>query len=157
VPPEYIDSSLVSPKFDVFSMGVLILQIMDGNLGRTRFTDMGHDKFIDFVRKIAMSGYVLRTILFFLRLSNLYTNLQVCKNWREKLQIKPGYSSDEIDWKQMKKCLDIALRCVEADRNSRPLIKDVVHELEELEDEIKKLSLSADQPDDLIARQVPSF
>lgn len=56
----------------------------------------------------------------------------------------------------MKKCVEIALRCVVSDRNKRPLIKDIVKELEELEDEIKKMSTSSVQLEELVARQVAS-
>lgn len=45
----------------------------------------------------------------------------------------------------MKTCVEIALRCVEADRNKRPRIQDVVNELEEMEAKAKKMSLYFDQ------------
>lgn len=47
----------------------------------------------------------------------------------------------EIETLQVKKCVEIALRCVVPDRNKRPSIKDVVDELEKLEAVIKKMSL----------------
>ncbi|VAI93126.1 receptor-like serine/threonine-protein kinase SD1-7 [Triticum dicoccoides] len=125
MPPEYIDDNLISMKFDVFSLGVIIIKIMDGNMGRSRCSEMGSEPFIEFV----------------------------CKKWMTKLRAKSGYSSDEIDRKCMKKCVEIALRCVVADRNKRPLIKDIVKELEELEDEINKMSRSSVQLEELVARQ----
>ena len=52
----------------------------------------------------------------------------------------------------MKKCVQIALRCVEDDRNKRPSLKDVVDELEQLEAEIKKLLLPSVESNDLIVQ-----
>ncbi|WVZ50796.1 hypothetical protein U9M48_002019 [Paspalum notatum var. saurae] len=125
MPPEYINDAFVSKKFDVFSLGVIIMKIMDGNKNRSRLSEMGKEKFIEFV----------------------------CQNWRKRHQAKSGYSSDEIEGKRVKKCIEIALRCVVDNRKERPLIKDIVQELEELEDEIKKLSSSSDLSEDQIARQ----
>ncbi|XBI42643.1 hypothetical protein VPH35_107500 [Triticum aestivum] len=50
------------------------------------------------------------------------------------------------------KCVEIALRCVEKDRNRRPSIKDIVQELEELEADIKKMSLHSENSEDLIGQ-----
>lgn len=52
------------------------------------------------------------------------------------MQAEPGNFSHETDNLGVTRCVDIALRCVDKDRNKRPCIKDVVHELEELEAEI---------------------
>jgi len=46
---------------------------------------------------------------------------------------------------QVKTCVDIALRCVNVERNGRPSIKDIVNEQEELEAKVKKMTLSSDQ------------
>jgi hypothetical protein len=43
----------------------------------------------------------------------------------------------------VRKCAEIALRCVDKDREKRPRIQDIVQELEELEAEIKKMSLTS--------------
>jgi len=47
MPPEYINDRAVSKKFDVFSLGVIIIKIMAGNRGRR---EMPPDQFIKFVR-----------------------------------------------------------------------------------------------------------
>jgi len=125
MPPEYRDDNLISKKFDVFSLGVIIIKIIAGNTGRSRYSDLGGEQFIEFV----------------------------CKTWMAKLCAKSGYSSDEIDMKRVKKCVEIALRCVVPDRNKRPLIKDIVQELEELEDEIKKMLMPSVQLEDPVTRQ----
>jgi hypothetical protein len=50
MPPEYINSGDISRKFDVFSLGVIIIRIMDGNDGNSRRFDMPREQFIEFVR-----------------------------------------------------------------------------------------------------------
>ena len=65
------------------------------------------------------------------------------------------HPSQEIEILRVKKCIDIALRCVIADRKTRPSIKDVVDELEQLETEIMKMSLPSDETKDLIAQVQP--
>ena len=75
---------------------------------------------------------------------------QVIENWERRLQGTSEYSSHEKDILQVKKCIEIAVNCVEKDRCKRPLIKDIVHELEELEAKIKDMSLYSDMSRNLI-------
>ena len=49
-PPEYIDRGEISGKFDIFSLGVVIIKIVSGPEGRSIHPDMPKDKFIDLVR-----------------------------------------------------------------------------------------------------------
>jgi len=49
MPPEYINSGDISRKFDVFSLGVIIIRILDGNDGNSRRFDMPREQFIEFV------------------------------------------------------------------------------------------------------------
>lgn len=125
MPPEYIESSDISKKFDVFSLGAIITRIVDGNACHSRYSSMGAPKFIK----------------------------HVTENWERRLQGMSSYQSYEKDIVQVKKCVEIALRCVEKDRNKRPAIKDIVHELEELEAEIKEMSLHSDQSKNLAGQK----
>lgn len=67
----------------------------------------------------------------------------------KKLQAKPGYSSQEIDILGVTSCVEIALNCVDKDRSKRPCIEKIVHELEELEANLKAMSLASDVSKDL--------
>lgn len=68
------------------------------------------------------------------------------------------HPSHKIESLQVKKCVEIALRCVVADRNKRPSTQDVVDELEQLEAGIRKLSLASDDEcKDLTVQQVRPF
>ncbi|KAL6888914.1 hypothetical protein ACP4OV_009940 [Aristida adscensionis] len=53
-PPEFIDHQIISRKFDIFSLGVIIIKIMCGTEGYSFFHDMGPDEFIN--RKQQMDG-----------------------------------------------------------------------------------------------------
>jgi interleukin-1 receptor-associated kinase 1/coatomer subunit beta' len=49
-PPEYIDRGVISKKFDIFSLGVMMIEIVSGPKGHWIHADMPNNKFIDFVR-----------------------------------------------------------------------------------------------------------
>jgi len=55
MPPEYINSGDISPKFDVFSLGIIIIKIMAGNTGYSRSVEMPPEQFIELVRIIFRS------------------------------------------------------------------------------------------------------
>ncbi|XP_062205609.1 probable serine/threonine-protein kinase At1g01540 [Phragmites australis] len=125
MPPEYVNDGYMSNKFDVFSLGVIIIDIMAGNSGYSRRSEMSPKQFVELVSE----------------------------NWKGRLQATSRYLSHEIDTLQVKTCVELALRCLEADRNKRPCIKDIVHELEELEAKIEKKSLTSDQSKDLCGQK----
>jgi hypothetical protein len=50
LPPEYINRHVISNKFDIFSLGVIIIKIIAGPMGYSRSADMSSQKFIDLVR-----------------------------------------------------------------------------------------------------------
>uniref|UniRef100_A0A0A8ZAT5 Protein kinase domain-containing protein n=1 Tax=Arundo donax TaxID=35708 RepID=A0A0A8ZAT5_ARUDO len=124
MPPEYIEGGYISKRFDVFSLGVIILKILTGNKSYYRFSEMSPKQFTK----------------------------HVIENWERRLQGTSRYSSHEKDILQVKKCVEIALKCVEKDRNKRPYIKDIVHELEELEAKIKEMLLYSDLSKDQISQ-----
>jgi serine/threonine protein kinase len=49
-PPEYIDRGEISNKFDIFSLGVIMIQIISGPQGYFKYADIPNDEFIDLVR-----------------------------------------------------------------------------------------------------------
>ncbi|CAL5046371.1 unnamed protein product [Urochloa decumbens] len=49
MPPEYINRYHITPKFDVFSLGVIIIQIMAGRDGYLKFENMSRQEFVDLV------------------------------------------------------------------------------------------------------------
>ncbi|TKW19911.1 hypothetical protein SEVIR_4G051000v4 [Setaria viridis] len=51
MPPEYINRYQITRKFDVFSLGVIIIQVMAGCGGYLKCGDMSHQEFIDLVHR----------------------------------------------------------------------------------------------------------
>lgn len=49
MPPEYIDGGYISKRYDVFSLGVIILKIMAGNKGHSRCYEMPPEQFTKLV------------------------------------------------------------------------------------------------------------
>ena len=74
---------------------------------------------------------------------------KVHEKWKKCLQEIPKYALLEVDCKQVKRCIEIARRCMENDRHKRPKVKDIVSQLDEIEMENFKLDESA------VMEQVP--
>lgn len=55
MPPEYINRYQITSKFDVFSLGVIIIQVMAGREGYFKCGNMPPQEFIDLVRKCPTS------------------------------------------------------------------------------------------------------
>jgi serine/threonine protein kinase len=47
LPREFIDQRKISSKFDIFSLGVVILKMMAGNDGHSEFTDISPGESFD--------------------------------------------------------------------------------------------------------------
>ncbi|KAL6660582.1 hypothetical protein ACP70R_001617 [Stipagrostis hirtigluma subsp. patula] len=121
MPPEFIEKRQISNKFDVFSLGVIILQIMAGPEGYSKSCEMSPQEYIELIHG----------------------------NWNKRLQVISQYTSHEADCTGVKKCIEIALRCVETDHVKRPTMKEIVDELSELDKEIEKMvQLSIEPPID---------
>ncbi|OEL30474.1 Mannose/glucose-specific lectin [Dichanthelium oligosanthes] len=104
MPPEYLAKRKISNKYDVFSLGIIIIEIMTGPMGFAKFAEESSAKqFVELVQE----------------------------NWKKRIGITSKYG--EQDCQQVKRCLEIALSCVEADRNKRPTIRDIVLELKKTE------------------------
>lgn len=76
--------------------------------------------------------------------------MQVQEYWKKKMQATAGYTWDETNLLGVKKCTEIAMSCVETDRNNRPSIEMIIGDLNELDAQIEKI-LKKD-PKSLIAQ-----
>ncbi|KAL6655802.1 hypothetical protein ACP70R_006628 [Stipagrostis hirtigluma subsp. patula] len=115
LPPEYIDRKLISKKLDVFSLGVVMIQIISGHKGYQKSGDMSRQEFIDLVHA----------------------------NWRNRLQTTPECRFLDGECHQVKRCIEIALDCVNAERKERPKIRDIIRWLNETESLIQKTASSS--------------
>ncbi|XP_037482805.1 G-type lectin S-receptor-like serine/threonine-protein kinase SD1-13 [Triticum dicoccoides] len=111
MPPEYVDNGYISKKFDVFSLGIIIIKMLAGDKNSFLCAEMSPEQFIELVTE----------------------------NWTKRLQALMRYSIQE-DILRVRTCVEIALRCVDSDRNKRPSMNDIVRELEELEANITVMS-----------------
>ncbi|VAH40100.1 unnamed protein product [Triticum turgidum subsp. durum] len=108
VPPEYIDACIISIKFDIFSLGVVIIKIMAGPTAYFRSAEMSPQEFIEIVHAY----------------------------WNTKLQTTLVHALEPYS-KQVKRCIEIALNCVDADRHKRPSIGEIINVLNEMETAIQ--------------------
>ncbi|GJM97174.1 hypothetical protein PR202_ga14080 [Eleusine coracana subsp. coracana] len=105
IAPEYHYRGEISVKSDIFSLGVLILEIVTGLKKNANSQDISSKFFIDNVRK----------------------------NWIEKTYIKSKYPTlDEEYLPQVQRCIDIGLNCVQTDPNKRPVVGKIIHKLKEI-------------------------
>ena len=72
VPPEYIKDGFISKKFDVFSLGVIIIKILAGEKNYIRCSEMPPEQFIQLVREILSPGPVkLKLICLFVPIKHI--------------------------------------------------------------------------------------
>ncbi|RCV37780.1 hypothetical protein SETIT_8G089700v2 [Setaria italica] len=102
IAPEYLYRGEISTMSDIYSLGMLILEITTGEKNNSVSDDKSARKFVD----------------------------RVHQNWKTEEQIIYKYPSlDPNGLQQVKTCIVIGLMCVEADRNKRPSIVDIVDKL----------------------------
>ncbi|KAK3139600.1 hypothetical protein QOZ80_5AG0385890 [Eleusine coracana subsp. coracana] len=105
LPPEFVAKQVISVKYDIYSLGIIILEIISGT---TIFA----------IWKIKKPRELI--------------DLVVAK-WRERLEETLNSRSVEGYCQQVKKCIEIALMCLEEDRFQRPEIGDIIRMLDETE------------------------
>jgi len=99
--PEYLYRGEISAQSDIYSLGLLIIQISTGEKNIPDAEDSCGKKFIEKVRK----------------------------NWTDH-HITSMYASFDADrLQQIEMCIEIGLQCVEHERKKRPSIVDIVDKL----------------------------
>jgi len=105
MPPEFLKDKQVSPKTDVYSLGVVIIEILAGRSGYWQFCEM-----VDATPLIEM----------------------VITNWRGWINAATSpCPSAELD--QVETCIKIAIKCVDHERKNRPTVAEVLDILQEKE------------------------
>jgi len=101
--PEYLNKGIITKELDIFSLGVIIIEITTGD---KHYPD-----------KIETSS------------SQEFIEL-VLTNWKNRLENVQGYTSREFDCQQIRRCLEIGLLCVKPNRAERPTTRQIIEMLE---------------------------
>ncbi|KAF7104995.1 hypothetical protein CFC21_105844 [Triticum aestivum] len=110
--PEYLIRGVVSNKADIFSMGVIVIEIITG-----------HRDYPDFQQDNPHSAAA----------SLQQFTEKVHLSWRNKLMSTPDYKSTETSVRQVRQCIGIALECVHPSMEKRPTAKDILEMLNGLD------------------------
>ncbi|PKU59995.1 Cysteine-rich receptor-like protein kinase 10 [Dendrobium catenatum] len=117
--PEYAMTGLFSTKSDVFSYGVLILEIITGRRNGI-FADIGHH--------LDLLGYVRIPLLSLV--TEWIMGVKVWKYWNEgtatALQVVDQCLGHEFQPQEVLRCLQIGLLCVQEDSLLRPSMNSVM-------------------------------
>ncbi|XP_044411356.1 uncharacterized protein [Triticum aestivum] len=116
-PPEYVDHRLITKKFDIFGLGVIIAKLM---AGRERYSE------IDYMTEKVFTKHVHGS-------------------WRKKMRETLSPRQLEVYCEQVKICIQIALKCMKRDRQERPTVQSIVSRLEQTEIMIGSLELQTEQ------------
>ncbi|XP_066339833.1 cysteine-rich receptor-like protein kinase 25 [Miscanthus floridulus] len=100
--PEYLYRGEISTRSDIYSLGVLIMEITTGQKNSSHDKDMSGRDFVD----------------------------QVRQTWTDE-HIASKYSSLDADsLQQVKTCIETGLKCVDIDQKKRPSIVEIVDKLD---------------------------
>ncbi|CAN6371456.1 unnamed protein product [Urochloa humidicola] len=103
IAPEYHYRGEISVKSDIFSLGVLILEIVTGLKRELNSEDISSKLLIDYVSK----------------------------NWTKRSHVQSKYPSlEEQDLVQVNRCIELGLNCVETDPKKRPNAGSIIGKLE---------------------------
>ncbi|KAL6844922.1 hypothetical protein ACP4OV_025581 [Aristida adscensionis] len=96
--PEYLNRGIITTKVDIFSLGVMIIQIITGCRDYPYDTETSSHKFTELV----------------------------LTNWRTRLEKAPWCASREIGFLQVRRCIQIGLACVKLNWEERPTTRQII-------------------------------
>jgi len=154
MPPEYINEHLISLKFDVFSLGVIIIKMMAGKEGFSNYAHTRREEFIEHVCKkwqvrlqATMRPHVFEEVRTCIEIAlkcveydrtrrptmaqivKELSNIGIAKSspvGQVQATMSPHVSEE------VRTCIEIVLKCVEDDTTRRPTIAQIVNELSKI-------------------------
>lgn len=103
--PEYITNGLITTKSDIFSLGIIIIELMTGH---RKYPESSETPFEDFIEN-------------------------VIANWRHRLEKTLTHRALETCSEQVNRCIILGLNCLNPDPSKRPSAWDILQTLNELE------------------------
>ncbi|CAN6334791.1 unnamed protein product [Urochloa humidicola] len=97
---EYLDRGMITKKADIFSLGVIIVEIITGHRDYPHNNGKSTQNFVE----------------------------KVLEKWKKRLE-NSGCASIEKDCQQIKICIEIGLQCVQIDASQRPTAKEIIRSL----------------------------
>lgn len=140
--PEYAMFGQFSEKSDVFSFGVMILEIITGKKNtssrESRYMPNGLMSYVSitvkfFVLVILMKSNSLNlNVKKWFQISLFHELLQVWRKWMDKtpLSILDPLLEENYSRVEVIRCIHISLLCVQENKNIRPTIADIVSYLD---------------------------
>ncbi|XP_051205359.1 uncharacterized protein [Lolium perenne] len=122
--PEYINQGLITKRADIFSLGVIIIEIVTGRREYPNFQ-------LDSPESTATSCQ--------------HFTEEVLGSWRYKFESRVKFISMEKYIQQVKECISIALKCVDPGMEKRPTVKDVIQVL----NAVDKVEVSKELPSEM--------
>ncbi|KAI4964048.1 hypothetical protein ZWY2020_008445 [Hordeum vulgare] len=99
--PEYLQRGIITTKSDIFSLGVIIIEIITGHKNYPFGTGTSYHDFVELV----------------------------LKNWRNRLKAPSCYALLETDYQQIRGCLEMGLSCLDTDPMKRPATGEIIGRL----------------------------
>ncbi|KAL6846930.1 hypothetical protein ACP4OV_022783 [Aristida adscensionis] len=120
--PEYISRGIITKKLDIFSLGVIIIEIITGHKDYPNESESSSQKFID----------------------------HVIKNWRKRMRKTRRHASWRTDSQKIRRCIKTGLACVKFDWEERPTICQVIKMLHGNERKRRSSGLRSSIPEVLV-------
>ncbi|KAM3317872.1 hypothetical protein ACQJBY_035531 [Aegilops geniculata] len=109
--PEYLIHGVISNKADIFSLGVMVIEIVTGG------------------RDYPWDPYFQQDSPHFIGPSLQQFTEKVLGRWKNEFVTTIKYKPVEKYTQQVKQCVTIALKCVDPGMEKRPTAKDIIEEL----------------------------
>ncbi|XP_037423849.1 tyrosine-protein kinase JAK2-like isoform X2 [Triticum dicoccoides] len=145
MPPEYINEHKISRKFDVFSLGVIIIEMMAGKDGYFNYPHIPRKEFIEHVCKkwqvrlqASMRSHIFEEVRTCIEIAlkcveydrtrrptvaqilQELSNIGIAKSSPVGQATKSPHVSEEV-----RTCIEIVLKCVEDDRTRRQIVNEL--------------------------------
>lgn len=124
VPPEYVRKGIYSTKYDVYSFGVLLLQMISGRRSTCYYGPNENLHLLQYVSSIAVYDSITTNVNYFEVTFKLF---QAYLSWKEDKgrEFIDQLLDDSSSSCKLSRCLQVALLCVQENPEDRPTMLEV--------------------------------